>query len=96
MAASGGRESTGNNFGCTFQLSAFRFPHFPRAHSFHASECPIPAQSRKGGIELQPMMSLLAELENLLIRISTNMPARRAFKKLCVSALIPTFPSRGG
>ena len=26
------------------------------------------------------MMSLLTELENLLIRFSTNMPARRAFK----------------
>ena len=46
------------------------------------------------------MMSLLPELENLLIRISTNMPARRAFKNfaglsvLRASAFIPIFPPR--
>jgi hypothetical protein len=34
-------------------------------------------------------MSLLTELENLLIRISTKMPALRAFKKLCVSPRPP-------
>jgi hypothetical protein len=80
-------------------ISTFRFPlstFSARSHSFHASECPTPAQSRKSGIELQPMMSLLTELENPLIRISTNMPARRAFKKLCASAFIPIFPSRDG
>jgi hypothetical protein len=84
-------------------ISTFRFPlsiFSARSHSFHASECPIPAQSRKGGIELQPMMSFLTELENPLIRISTNMPARRAFKNfaglsvLRASAFILFSPSR--
>jgi hypothetical protein len=35
MAANGDRESTGSNFGCGF--STFRFPHFPRSHSFSQS-----------------------------------------------------------
>jgi hypothetical protein len=99
MAVNGDRKSTGSNFGCTFQLSAFLFPHFPRA------PIPFTLQSvqhpHKLKLEHQPMMSLLTELENLLIRISKNMPARRAFKNfaglsvLGVSAFIPIFPSPG-
>jgi hypothetical protein len=108
MAASGGRKSAGNNFGCTLRCEFFRFL-FPIIQRRHGDFRLRPAKRDYGGtsrrvssrhphklkLELQPMMSLLTELENPLIRFSTNMPARRAFKKFCVSALIPTFPSPG-
>jgi hypothetical protein len=47
-------------------------------------------------------MSLLTELEKPLIPISTNMPALRAFKILCVSprpprlCVYPLFPDTAG